>query len=83
MNYNEVSNVIGEAIVRSCLSVKLAMLDGNNFLWKFIDNKWVGKRSVWTFYNRACWLEDTTIDNVKSWWCGGKDADYSESFNSN
>ena len=30
------------------------------------------KRSVWTFDFRACWLEDTTIDNVKSWWCGGK-----------
>jgi hypothetical protein len=25
-------------------------------------------------------LEDTTIDNVKSWWCGGKDADYTEIF---
>lgn len=55
------------------------ILDHNNIEWKLVEGKWIGKRSVWTFDFRACWLEDTTIENVKSWWCG-KDADYTEIF---
>ena len=58
---------------------KLSFLDSNNIVWKFVDNQWIGKRSVWTFDFRTCWLEDTTPENVKSWWCG-KDANYSEIF---
>ena len=57
-----------------------AYLDSDNILWKIIDDQLIGKRSVWTFDFRACWLEDTTIENVKSWWCGGKDSDYTETF---
>ncbi len=73
------SNNIAERISRN-LNSKSCFLDKNNIVWKLINNKWIGKRSVWTLDHRSCWLEDTTIDNVKSWWCGGKDADYNEVF---
>lgn len=56
---------------------KVSILDSDNICWKLIDGNWVGKRSVWTFDNRACWLEDTERLNVKTWWCG-EDADYDE-----
>ena len=56
------------------------MLDKNNILWKQTEKGLIGKRSVWTFDFRACWIEDTTIENIKSYWCG-KDADYKEIFN--
>jgi hypothetical protein len=55
-------------------------LDKDNFLFKYVGEKWIGKRSVWTFDRMACWLEDTTIDNVKKWWCGGELANYKETF---
>jgi hypothetical protein len=58
-------------------------LDNNNISWRLIDRIWIGKRSVWTFDFRAVWLEETTIENVKSWWCGGKDMDYEEIFYEN
>lgn len=54
-------------------------LDENNISWRWVDNKWIGKRSVWTFDYKACWVEETTIENVKSWWCG-KNEDYNEIF---
>ena len=79
MNYNNCSNVVGEVISR-VLNGRSHLLDENNIIWKLIDNEWIGKRSVWTFDWKSCWLEETTIDNVKSWWCGGKSADYSEVF---
>lgn len=56
-----------------------SFLDANNILWKYVNGNWIGKRSVFTFDFRSCWLENTTIENVKSWWCG-KDADYLEIF---
>lgn len=55
--------------------------DKNNIGWKWVNNEWIGKRTVWTFDFRACWLEETTLCNVKSWWCG-KNADYNEIFKS-
>lgn len=61
------------------LKPKSCYLDENNIIWKHIDDKFIGKRSVWTNDFRACWLEDTTLDNIKSWWCG-KDANYDEIF---
>ncbi len=77
MNYNNCSNVVGEII---CKKLKAPFLDENNIVWKMINEEWIGKRSVWTKDWRSCWLEDTTINNVKTWWCGGKDADYTEIF---
>lgn len=77
MVYNEMSNVIGEVIATTYGG---ELLDSNKVVWKLIDGKWIGKRSVWTFDFYACWLEDTTINNVKSWWCGGKEANYKEIF---
>ena len=74
--HDEAANILCEVIVRL---VGGCMLDENNILWQLIDDKWVGKRSVWTFDFRSCWLEETTYENVKSWWCG-KDADYAEIF---
>jgi hypothetical protein len=59
---------------------KASLLDSENIVWKWVDSKWIGKRSVWTHDNRACWLEETTINQVKTWWCGGKEADYEEIF---
>lgn len=77
MNQNKISNIIGEAFGRT---VGGSFLDSNNILWKLIEDKWIGKRSVLTFDNRVCWLEETTIENVKSWWCGGESVDYTEIF---
>lgn len=73
------NNLIAEKILRRC-NIKGSFLDSQNVLWKLIDNKLVGKRSVWTYDNRACWLEETTPENVKDWWCDGKSADYDELF---
>lgn len=56
-----------------------SFLDKNNIVWKVVNNKWIGKRSVFTVGLRACWLEELNSEGVKSWWCG-KDADYSEVF---
>lgn len=74
---NKISNTIGEVIVRN---IGGSLLDANNILWKIVDGKWVGKRSVWTYDFRACWIEDTSVENISSYWCGGKDADYAEVF---
>lgn len=73
---NKASNKSCEAIART---INCRMLDENKINWKIVDNKWIGKRSVWTFDRRSCWLEETTLDNIKSWWLG-KDADYNEVF---
>ena len=72
---------IDEFIVRAFTN-NGCYLDKNNILWRIVDDEWVGKRSVWTFDYRACWLEHTTKDNVKSWWCG-ENADYYEIFKNN
>lgn len=56
------------------------ILDKNNIVWKIINGNLIGKRSVWTFDFRACWIEDTDIKNIKSYWCG-IDSDYKEIFN--
>lgn len=73
------TNKVGEAFVRNGNVANRSYLDGKNINWKVVDDKWIGKRSVWTKDNRACWLEDTTPDNIKSYWCG-VDADYTEIF---
>ena len=57
-------------------------MDKNKIVWKIVYGEKIGKRSVWTFDNRACWLQDTTPENVKSWWCG-ENADYNEIFKRN
>lgn len=72
------SNSIAEAVI-SGLGGSGCFMDKNNIVWKFVNGEWVGKRSVWTFDRRSCWLEDTTVDNVKEWWCGEK-SDYNEIF---
>lgn len=58
---------------------KYRFLDKNNISWKWVDSEWIGKRSVWTFDFKAVWLEETTLENVKSWWCR-KEANYNEIF---
>ncbi len=58
------------------------LLDSDNILYKKINDEWIGKRSVWTFNYRSCWLEDTTQDNIKTFWCG-KGSDYNEIFKLN
>jgi len=56
-----------------------SLLDGNNVNWKVINGEIIGKRAVWTHDFRVCWLEDTTIENVKVFW-HGKKANYQEEF---
>jgi hypothetical protein len=70
-----------DTIIKSVLSLNntYSFADKNNIVWKVIDGKMIGKRSVWTLDWRSCWLEDTTKENVKTWWCG-EDADYNEIF---
>ena len=74
------SDVLSEVIIRT-LDEKACFLDKNNIFWKVVNNEWIGKRSVWTFDFRASWLEDTILENIKSWWCG-KNSDYQEIFRS-
>jgi len=72
----DISNLLAKSITKTIWGL---FLDSNNVLWKHIDSEWIGKRSVFTFDFRACWLEDTDELNVKYWWCG-KESDYSEIF---
>jgi len=58
---------------------KYRFLDKNNISWKWVDSEWIGKRSVWTYDFKAVWLEETTLENIKSWWCGKK-SNYNEIF---
>lgn len=73
-------NNIGKLL---CLLFGGTFLDSENILWKFHNGEWIGKRSVWTFDFRASWLEDVKSEDIKSWWCGGPDADYNEIFKDN
>ena len=59
---------------------KFSFLDSKNILWKWINDEWIGKRSVYTFDCKASWLEDVKEEEVRSWWCEGKHADYNEIF---
>jgi hypothetical protein len=77
---SKLTNSIAESFAREYPSLGCSFLDGSNILWQLSNNKWIGKRSVYTNEKRTCWLEETAPENVKIWWCG-KDADYSEVFN--
>jgi hypothetical protein len=76
--FKNYSNSIGEIICKTN-DEKISFLDKNNIIWKSINDKWIGKRSVYTLDLKCCWLEDTNVDNVKIWWCG-KNNNYSEIF---
>ena len=78
-NMGIVNNIVAEKIIRY-ISPSSVYLDSNNILWRLVDDNMIGKRNVWTFDKRACWLEQTTKENIKSWWCGGENADYNEIF---
>lgn len=73
---DKITNAFGEYF---CRSYGGGLLDDNKILWKVIDGEWIGKRSVWTYDFKSCWLEETKEENIKSWWCG-KDSDYNEIF---
>lgn len=73
----DLTNILHKTLIKI---TKCRLLDENNISWKEVDGIIIGKRSVWTKDWRACWLEETTPDNVKSWWCGGESADYEEIF---
>lgn len=72
MNQETISEKLAE-------SIGGRILDQNNISWKKGNGKWIGKRAVWTIDRRACWLEETTQENVKTWW-HGQEADYNETF---
>ena len=59
---------------------RISYLNSENILWQIEGGEWIGKRSVWTHDFRACWLEHTSEENIKIYWCGGKDLDYKEIF---
>ena len=75
---NILSNTIGETFIRvfGCGST---YLDSENILWKLVNDKLIGKRSVWNKDYSASWLEDTKPQLIDKYWCG-EDADYSEIF---
>ena len=75
-NY-QYNNIMGEFITR--VFGGGGMLDRKNLRWKLIGDEWIAKRGVLTFDKRACWVEDTTKENIKFWLCG-EDADYNEIF---
>ena len=79
MIHDKITNIISEVLIKNGGG---SFHDANNIVWKVIDGNWIGKRSVWTKDFRTCWIEDTTIENVKTWWCG-EDADYTEIFKRN
>lgn len=62
-----------------CSDTKNSYLDKNNILYKYVNGKFIGKRSVFTTEYKSCWIEETKPENVKYWWCG-KDSDYNEIF---
>lgn len=72
------NNLLAELFIRTT-GIESCFLDSSKILWKIVNGQWIGKRSVWTFDFRACWLEDTTIQNVKSWW-HTENSDYTEIF---
>ena len=74
----EINQTIAKVILNK-IPAACFYLDKDNILWKTVDGEMIGKRSVWTFDNRACWLQDTKSENVKAWWCG-ENADYNEIF---
>lgn len=76
---NNESHIIGETIIKAFPEIKGSMLDADNILWRFIDGKFIGKRSVQLNNKKVCWLEDTQPENVKNWSCG-RNADYSQIF---
>ncbi len=55
-------------------------MDYKKIIWKVIGTKIIGKRGVTTNDGKKCWLEDTTPEEVKSFWYG-ENADYFEEFN--
>jgi len=78
MNANKaLSNCIGESFARHFSGASL--LDSNRIVWKIVNDSWIGKRSVFTKDYRACWLEETTKENIQTYWCG-KHSDYTEIF---
>ena len=54
-------------------------LDSNNILWKYKDNKYIGKRAIQTKDLRQVWIEDVNKEDIKSY-MSGKEADYKEIF---
>ena len=47
MDYNNYSNLIGE-VLSEALGGECSFLDKNNIVWKLVNDKWIGKRSIWT-----------------------------------
>jgi hypothetical protein len=61
-------------------NLKLSYLDKDRVLWFLIDDKLIGKRSVYTNTYASRWIEDVRDgETIKSYPCG-KDADYNETF---
>ena len=59
--------------------IGMSFLNNDNVLFIPLNGEFIGKRSVWTKDKKAMWLEETTPENIKTYWCG-KDADYTQTF---
>lgn len=68
-----------DIIIKTYLQKGSLFLDSNNILWKYKDDKYIGKRAIQTKDLRQVWLEDVNKKDIKSY-MSGEDADYNEIF---
>ena len=54
-------------------------LDEKNILWKWVNDEWIGKRSVYTNDLKAKWIEEVEEKEIRSYWCG-VNSNYKEIF---
>ncbi len=73
----------GVKMIDNMISKKQGVIDGDNILWKYVNDQWVGKRYVMTTKHRHIWLSELRPgEEIKSW-VSGENADYEEVFNDN
>lgn len=68
-----------DVIIKTYLNKGALFLDSNNILWKYKDNKYIGKRAIQTKDLRQVWIEDVNKEDIKSY-MSGEYADYNEIF---
>ena len=75
----DIYKIIGKCVIKA-INTNYSLLDEKNILWKFVNDDFIGKRSVLTYDLKICWLEDTKAENVKTWLCG-ENSDYKQVLN--
>lgn len=77
---NNIEHIIAREFTKTLIGASYQ--DKNNILWKYIDDVFIGKRSVFCNDLSYAWLGDVNTSNIRSWLCG-IDSDYEEIFYSN